>query len=108
MVRRRRTDGRIAFENIVEPIQPNAFEIQVLDNNLEPIGGFLLSATIDDKEIKNKQTNENGVVKVSRPARAVKVSAAAEESDISDESDALEESNVSEESDDIVSGEEYI
>jgi hypothetical protein len=74
MVRQKRTDGRIAFENIPSPIRPSgSFEIEVVDEQGNPLKGLKFNISVDGDSEKTVETNDAGILKTRKPRTELSV-----------------------------------
>jgi hypothetical protein len=74
--RRRRTDGRAAFENLPNTLQPAFFIVEILNNEQEPVKGVKFSVAVDDGNAETKETDEDGIFKIPKPRSEIKLSLA--------------------------------
>jgi hypothetical protein len=74
MVRQKRTDGRLAFENIPTAIRPSgSFEIRVVDEQDNPLNRLRFSVSVDGGEEKAAETDGDGIMKVRKPQSELKI-----------------------------------
>lgn len=55
-----------AFENLVSPLEPSAFEIRVLDSELNPFTDIEFNVKVDTATV-TKKTGSDGIFKVLKP-----------------------------------------
>lgn len=72
--RRRRTDGRAAFENLPNTLQPEFFIIEILDDEQKAVEGVTFNVTVDNGDTTTKQTDKEGVLMVPKPKTEIKLS----------------------------------
>jgi hypothetical protein len=60
--RKRRTDGRAAFETNPEPLRPGSL-LQILDAELDSVG---IGVKFEENKTKERTTNEAGTIKVAK------------------------------------------
>jgi hypothetical protein len=71
MVRRRRTDGRVAFENLVDPFQPEIIVITILHKDQIPLTGTQFSISHDKAKAKSFKTSNDGTIRVTKPKNEI-------------------------------------
>jgi hypothetical protein len=74
--RRRRTDGRVAFENLPNILQPAFFIIEILNDEQKAVEGVTFNVTVDNGNTMTKQTDKEGVLKVPKPKSEIELSLA--------------------------------
>jgi hypothetical protein len=68
-IRQMRTDGRAAFENIPDVVQPVSFIIEMIGFDGKPLTAKSFQVGFDDGKKTSVDTDENGLLKISKSSK---------------------------------------
>jgi hypothetical protein len=72
--RRRRTDGRVAFENIPDVLQPISFVIEIIGADGKPIANRSFEVDFDDGSKTTHDTDGDGIMKLTKSFSEIQLS----------------------------------
>jgi hypothetical protein len=65
-IRKRRTDGRAAFENIPDALQPVSFVLEIVGVDGKAIANKSFEVDFDDGSRTTRDTDGNGIIKLAK------------------------------------------
>lgn len=89
-------------EYAVPDIRPTGFIMEILDGEQKPVSGVKFNVTVDDGDTEVEETDEEGILNITRPKNKVDLSLAGEEQSESTEEETSDTSREPNSEDDVL------